>query len=192
MVDVQRKTSISIHLSVNGLQLPGKTNLDNLSGLGYCVGVINNETKHMENYYQIMGICNGVAEVALLRHRELSKFIECKFIESEVAVGDVIELPEFLLVEENESDESDMEEYREIEARFNQGNPTPHHRVYFTGKFYGFKSATRGEEPAWFHTKAAARRFADACGWAGVEIETFWDPMPFDVMDTDELPWTKA
>ena len=57
--------------------------------------------------------------------------------------------------------------------------------------YYGFKVANAGEQPAWFHTKAAARRFAAACGFGDVEIETTAAPDAGDVMDTPTAPWNR-
>ena len=58
---------------------------------------------------------------------------------------------------------------------------------------YGFKSANASDEPAWFHSQEAAVRFADACGWEGVKIETAnsEDVSASDIMDTPESPWSK-
>ena len=57
--------------------------------------------------------------------------------------------------------------------------------------YYGFENANRQQDSAWFHTEAAARRFADACGWTGMEIETCDNPLPGDVMDRAGKPWEK-
>lgn len=58
--------------------------------------------------------------------------------------------------------------------------------------YYGFTHANREEEAAWFHTPAAAARFAEAC-WPGepAGIETTSDPEPGSIMDTPDKPWTK-
>lgn len=58
---------------------------------------------------------------------------------------------------------------------------------------YGFTVASHSESPAWFHSLEAAARFADACGWKGCEIETTStaDVDSGDIMDTQEIPWTK-
>ena len=55
--------------------------------------------------------------------------------------------------------------------------------------YFGFSNANSGEQSAWFHTEAAARRFAAACGWENAEIETITTPDAGDVMDTAETPW---
>lgn len=39
------------------------------------------------------------------------------------------------------------------------------------GVVYGFASANRGEQPAWFTSKALAEAFAARCGWEGAEVE---------------------
>lgn len=36
---------------------------------------------------------------------------------------------------------------------------------------YGFSSANRGEEPAWFTSRALAEAFAMRCGWEGADLE---------------------
>lgn len=61
----------------------------------------------------------------------------------------------------------------------------PNHPCYF-----GFSLANTAYEPAWFHTREAAQRFAQACGWGGVQIETCHNPEPNDVLDTADKPWT--
>jgi hypothetical protein len=57
--------------------------------------------------------------------------------------------------------------------------------------YYGFSSANNAEQPAWFHTEAAARRFAEACGFENIEIETTTDAEACDIMDTPEKAWTR-
>lgn len=56
--------------------------------------------------------------------------------------------------------------------------------------FYGF---CEGNE-AWFHTKEAALRFADACGWSPEEtedgLEETQEPFRPAIMDTVDQPWT--
>jgi hypothetical protein len=59
-----------------------------------------------------------------------------------------------------------------------------------TNKFYGFSISNRDERAAWFHTAAAAQRFAQACGF-DVTVEEVADVDPDDVMDTAEIAWTK-
>ena len=54
--------------------------------------------------------------------------------------------------------------------------------------YYGFARANRAEEPAWFHTRAAAERFSIACGDLG-EIETTDKANPGDILDTPEEGW---
>lgn len=58
-------------------------------------------------------------------------------------------------------------------------------------KYYGFSSANKSEEPAWFHTEAAARAFAAACGFENAEIETTCDASAADIMDTAQTPWSR-
>ena len=58
--------------------------------------------------------------------------------------------------------------------------------------FYGFSKANTGDEPAWFHTENAAKRFALACGWGEVEPETTHNPEIAAIMDTPERPWSLA
>jgi hypothetical protein len=59
-----------------------------------------------------------------------------------------------------------------------------------TNKFYGFSISNRDERATWFHTAAAAQRFADACGFENVTVEAAADVDPDDVMDTAEIAWT--
>lgn len=56
-------------------------------------------------------------------------------------------------------------------------------------RYYGFREANKGQEPAWFCSEAAARRFGIACGWEDLEVVTTYDPEPDDVMDTPSKPW---
>jgi hypothetical protein len=61
-----------------------------------------------------------------------------------------------------------------------------------TTKYYGFANASQTDDPAWFHTPAAARRFANACGWMPhVKIEECAEPPSGSIMDNPEQPWTK-
>jgi hypothetical protein len=39
-----------------------------------------------------------------------------------------------------------------------------------TGVVYGFASANRGEQPAWFTSKVLAEAFAVRCGWGDAEV----------------------
>lgn len=57
------------------------------------------------------------------------------------------------------------------------------------GMWYGFTSANRGEEPAWFHTQAAAERFNAACGGQLGPVQTTDTAAPEDILDTIEIPW---
>ena len=57
--------------------------------------------------------------------------------------------------------------------------------------YYGFAKSNTSDQPAWFHTRAAAHRFAIACGWADAEIETSTDVDADDIMDTAETAWQK-
>ena len=59
-----------------------------------------------------------------------------------------------------------------------------------TTTHYGFKTANRGEQSAWFHSAEAAARFNAACGGELGEIETTTEAEPADIMDTPEKPWT--
>lgn len=56
-------------------------------------------------------------------------------------------------------------------------------------KYFGFSNANKSDEPAWFCSEAAAQRFAEACGWNEVEIETNDNPATDDIMDSPERPW---
>jgi hypothetical protein len=57
--------------------------------------------------------------------------------------------------------------------------------------FYGFSRASHPEEAAWFHTHAAAVRFAKTCHLspANDPVETCRHPNPADILDTPEMPW---
>lgn len=56
--------------------------------------------------------------------------------------------------------------------------------------YYGFRAANSSEDPAWFHTRAAAERFNAACGGELGDIETTTEPDAADIMDTEDTPWT--
>lgn len=56
--------------------------------------------------------------------------------------------------------------------------------------YFGFSHANTSDEPAWFHTPEAARRFASACGWEEAEIEKSDDIRQSDIMDSPTHPWT--
>jgi hypothetical protein len=59
-------------------------------------------------------------------------------------------------------------------------------------KLYGFSVASRGDEAAWFHSRAAAARFAQACGLDLSIEETDTSRVERrDIMDTAKKPWTK-
>jgi hypothetical protein len=57
---------------------------------------------------------------------------------------------------------------------------------------YGFSTANNSDKPAWFHSEAAAQRFAAACGWedAESEIADSDEVDDEDIMDTPETPWS--
>ena len=65
--------------------------------------------------------------------------------------------------------------------------------------YYGFSISNRSEQPAWFHSKEAALRFAAACGFTTGDdqrpltlddVESTDNAAPDDVMDTPDQSWT--
>ena len=59
-------------------------------------------------------------------------------------------------------------------------------------KLHGFSNTHTEDEPAWFHTEDAARRFAEACGWTDPEIETIDSEKveTDEILDTADSPWS--